>query len=574
MKQQQKWFPFFRVPLLNALGTNLKQMDDFVVLVRVTPHITVSNYLESVLFLFMFLDALFAMICVFLSYALSNIPLRLFAVIWQHWWLMLRSTFTGTPLPSSLQGASALFWLSVALGAGTLWIFAQCKRAVRELRGLREMHTMTAEQRTAFSLQRFLRVTLPAWLLPSVNYEPTAEELLTLLREREQATEGQTQAMISTLMSEARGSDEEQQESPSINMLLTLTHQVTLSLLEPGGKQVTLRFTHALAPLMGFLATYEQGSWVSKERIFQQLYKKGQESRFAMHRQRINELIMSHAREAGFFPESEDDLPAQTVLESSSSEHEEEEDGEQEQGADDVPTAAKEDVRGPMDLLENQVKGQTSSWRLIPSCQIDLFPFLSAFYPKVVRAQAQALAEAPCVLSLQEVRQGYHHLIEEYGEGFLATHMKKGDIWPWTIPLYRKYREQCLFILSYATEREREYLQHIQQAKEPAVRKGQYDILESIAQLYGWRAMIATGLDLKQGGRPGDQDMEHCLSYYELLGKHAAARASYRHYCDLRSRLDPAYEPSEALAKRAEEVLSRSKTKKASSSRKTTRDAG
>ncbi len=160
----------------------------------------------------------------------------------------------GTPVPPAQQKGVLYFWLLVLLLAGAVWILSQTRRAFRDYRGLRQLHQMPPQQRSAFALQKFLHISLPVWLSPSITYEPTPEELLTVLGQREQTLASQIQAIASALTRKG-GAEEEQEKRPSIRFYLTRTDRLLLSLLGPGGKEFTMELTGAWASLVGFLAT-------------------------------------------------------------------------------------------------------------------------------------------------------------------------------------------------------------------------------------------------------------------------------------------------------------------------------
>lgn len=562
--RKRKQFPFFALPAPKFLTTKLKTVDDFVVLVRVTPNITRFSYVDSVNYLIIFSLYSFIMLLTWIVYVLSKAPIVLFTFLRHDGWILLANLYTNYTIPIPLQNYALLFWGTVAFVFGTIWIFAQARRFLHEFLALRKVHTMSEAEVRDFSLKRFLRVSLPLWMSSSVNYEPTAEELLKLLREREQATESQTQAIASTL--EDATQEDEQDEQSSLSMLLTLTSSLSLSILAPGDKRVTIVLTDAVVSLVGFLATRTKGIWITKEELFKQVYDPGKESAFAMHRKRANAQIIKRTQAAGFFPQKESEDTSQSSGDSQSFQNApqievEDTDDSQENEENQVPDM---EAGAEIELFKNQIQGQTSSWQLNNNCNVEVFPFLTDFYQKVVTAQALPLLEAPAVLTLEQLRQGCHHVMEEYGEGFLASHMKKGYIWSWALPLYQQYQKQCLFILAYANQREREYLDTCK------IRSERYEVVEHIAQLYGWQAIVAAGRDLKDGGVSSEQDIERCLTYYEKVKKKSAARATYQRYCELRSRINPTYEPGEALKKRAEEVLSA--TGKTAQSRKITKE--
>ncbi len=548
--RKRKQFPFFALPAPKFLTTKRKTVGDFVVLVRVTPNITRFSYVDSVNYLIIFSLYSFIMILTWIIYVLSKAPIVLFTFLRHDGWILLANLYTNYTIPIPLQNYALLFWGTVAFVFGTIWIFAQARRFLHEFLALRKVHTMSEAELHDFSLKRFLRVSLPLWMSSSVSYEPSADELLKLLREREQVTESQTQAIASTLDDGA--TEGGQEERPSLSMLLTLTSSLNLSLIAPGDKHITIKLTDAVVSLVGFLATRVRGVWTTKEELFKQVYDPGKESAFAMHRSRANTQVVKRAREAGFFPlEDKEDIsryPHARQCPQYLPKHEEDEDT----SANEEHLVPETEEKTAIDLFKNQIQGQTSSWQFTSDCSVDVFPFLTEFYRKVVAAQAFPLIDgsSESSLSLEQLRQGCHRIMEEYGDGFLASHMNKGYVWPWALPLYRKYQSDCLFILGYSNEREREYLNTLQTRNERA------EVVEHIAQLYGWQASVAAGLEPKTDDLSSEKDMERCLTYYQKMKKKSAARATFQRYCKLRSRSNLAYEPGEALRKCAEEILS------------------
>jgi hypothetical protein len=548
----RKRFPFFPIPVPKFLKADLKKTDDFIVLLRITPKITLSHYLDEMGNLLLFgitaLTVVVTLLLFILNTAFSSL-LHFFSGVMH---LLVLSIFFHIPVPASQASYVSLFYLLVGMLVATVWLFSEGRKIVRELRGLRRLHRMTPEQQRAFALNKFLRISHPLWLSSSITYDPKPEDVLAVLREHEQATEEKTQAIASALApadaqpQEQKEQSLEQKEQPSLSMLVSITHCLSFSLLGPDGKRMTMVLTNRAACLLGFFATREPGAWITKEEATNQLEISEAENAFAMQRYRTNHQIIGRARKEGLLPApkrqgeaEEDQEPEQTEAQG-----EDETDEEDSASMEETPPDKVE-----INLFENQIEGQISSWRLTPRCNVEIFPFLTALYHKVVEAQALPLSDQPASLDLEHLRLGCHRVMEEYDEGFLSDHMKKGYIWPWALPLYRHYRDQCLSILVYANQRERAYLETCQTDREKS------EAIEQIAQLHGWQALVGTGLDLKGRGGASERDMARCLFYYGKVKKKSAARAIYRRYCALRTRIEPSWIPGEALQQQVDEVL-------------------
>jgi hypothetical protein len=550
-----KRLPSFRLPAPKFLHKDLKTMDDFVAIVRFSPVITVYQYVNTILYVLFFCLASFSMLVDFLYLLLIIPPLKLLLFMLSYSWLILTGGFRGaTSSPSSLQRFLFFLGLSIALFSA-IWILAQTKQALRDLRGLLFLHRSTPQQRSQFALQRFLRLSLPSWLSSSITYEPTAEELLAVLRTREQATEDQTQALVETFADEDQG-DEKAEEAPSLSMLFTITHEANLTILDATGKRVTIKLTPTEVSHLSFFATQPPGTWISKEETRRVLFNRKKTSVFGTQRLRLNQHVIQQARAAQLLPASaeHETTDIQEDDDNSSSlplmpRKEEDAVGDEE----DTTTLPEESLE--INLFEHTMEGQRSLWRLNSHCSVSIFPFLSEFYPKVVRAEALSLFEAEDMLSLEQLRQGYHRLRDEYGEGFLADHMKKGMMWPWASKHYKEFQRQCLFILAYANERTRKHLDTCQ------TREQRRETTEFIAQLYGSQALVAVGIDPDTQAQSSEHDMERCLFYYGTLKKKSAALAVYERYCDLQIQIYDTYQPGEALKQRAEKLFSTSRKK-------------
>lgn len=559
-----KHFPFFTLPGSKFLNKELKKVDDFVVMVRVTPKITVFNYIDTLVYLIGFLGFSFIMLIELLYIVTAASFPTLLAFLLRNGGILVSSTVSGTPIPPAHTLGVLLFMGFLLIIWGAFWLSLQTRRAIRDFRGLRLLSRTDPHTYAEVSLQKFLRVSLPGWLYPLVNYKPTAEEFLTVLRAREQATEEQVED--STLLPESNGDEEAKEERPSLSILLSITHQIALSFLAAGGKQVKIILTPAFISLIGFFATRERGVWTAKKEVDRTLFPRKNNNVFTTQRERIDTLIITQAQEAGLMlaeestdnePEKHEEYVSSPVLGSNEDDPalgKEEEAEEREEEIDETEEGkTPQEKEHPFTLFEKRMEGKRSFWRLISQCHIEIFPFLSDFYTKVIQTQALPLVEASEPLSLEQLRQGCHRVKEEYGEGFLASHMKPGHLWPWAQSFYAQFQDQCLSILTYANEREREYRKTCQDRKEWRAST------EQIAQLYEWQALVGVGINLKRGGDRSEHDMERCLFYYSKVKQISAARASYERYLALRTRIDEYYEPGEALKCRVEEVLIASK---------------
>src|SRR5215813_1723992 len=84
--QQPNRWSFLTDPIRRFLNTKLKTVDDFVVMLHITPQITMLNYMETVTYLAFFLAESLAFLCIVLTYALSGAAWKLLAFLGKHGW--------------------------------------------------------------------------------------------------------------------------------------------------------------------------------------------------------------------------------------------------------------------------------------------------------------------------------------------------------------------------------------------------------------------------------------------------------------------------------------------------------
>src|SRR5579884_3556032 len=182
----RKQFSSFITPIRTFLNAKLATMDDFVVVVRLTPKITILNYTEGIGYLITFFCYTFLIALQLLSIVL-NVPFSALIrfVLLNGQWLVSPLLDVSIP-PAHRLGVFSLCLL-IGFFFAMVWIAFQARRAFREFRGFLQLRRMTPQERSSFALQRFLRVSSPAWLSASITYEPTLEELEAILHEHERA---------------------------------------------------------------------------------------------------------------------------------------------------------------------------------------------------------------------------------------------------------------------------------------------------------------------------------------------------------------------------------------------------
>src|SRR5437660_15917 len=134
-------FPRFRVPAPRFLVSELTQVQELVILLRVRPQITIVNYTQTLLLLLFYPCMVFSMVCSLFEWVLSGTFQLLLPVLSQDGWQLFLSPLTGsTSLSPRLRFDAAVLWFTMALLIGFFWLIKQSRQAYRESRGLRRIH--------------------------------------------------------------------------------------------------------------------------------------------------------------------------------------------------------------------------------------------------------------------------------------------------------------------------------------------------------------------------------------------------------------------------------------------------
>lgn len=294
----------FRAAISNKLMAEIIKVRDFVVLVCISPKITIYNYVHDGFYLLILCCSLFVMLCLLLAIVLCN-PHQWLVVFERSGGLFFVSLFRGGTFdaPPQRQRDIFLIWSILFFLGAVLWFLLKCRSGFRDFIGLLRLHRMTPQQRTELALQKFLHMSIPTWMSYTISYKPTPTELLKVLREHEQATTPLIQAIADALAQE--NIEDEDEDRPSFNLSLFITDCLICDMTEPGGKHMSLEINDSVVPLVGFFAVQDRGKWVIRRDVFKQVYDPGKEQAFGVHRDRANTQIIKHAQKAGILPEKE-----------------------------------------------------------------------------------------------------------------------------------------------------------------------------------------------------------------------------------------------------------------------------
>ena len=496
-----------------------------IALVRARPRLDWYAYVDSIGMFLMYamVFATYALGCATLC--LEGAPLKFWRALVQCWPQLLLQVVGREPDAAHSRRIIFLF-LCVVLVFVTVWGYVQAHKAFKAFRGL--VAFSRAPSLPSVSAHDFLHVSLPLWLLPDVVDTPSPTTVLDVVQEYESAHKPLREAIAACI------ADAQEDPSPAIGIRISLAERLTVSLVGRDGKQETTTLhTDSWSALVAYLALQPRGAWVPRKKLLKEVYggtSAAEYSLFRVHVGRINDFLTTVAMEV--------ELLSQGVT----------------------------DTDGPVRKITvfERAKDEQPVVRLLPACEVAVFPRLASLQESVMALKADA--EHPGCLSREELNRRCSEVMQSYGKGFLAEHQPFNTIWPWAREWYITYRDMCLFVLEYAAERNSAYA-----ADQRLTDDEQAESMSHAAQCYGWYALVASGIIPKVGD--GEQALRQCLTIYRDLEDRSAAEDVYEAYAEQMLQKDGWWKPSPEttqvwLEVTAQSDLSRRSRKRRSTGRK------
>lgn len=486
------------------LHTKAHKRRPMLAIVSILPSTNTMAYMDSIGLVILTFICFLVYTLSAISFCLIGFPIKFWQAVKRSWLQAFLAFWGQTPDSAHQHDVFVIQVCLIFLGI-TIWTFMRFKKALTEFGGLRTFSRLPATDVRQFPLRKFFRILSPSWLLPTtILTTPTPEQVLEVLQQQEGYSEAQMQELIQSFAPAQEEQPPSETASPSFQLLLSATDRLTATLIGSDGTMAAVPLQDPYAPLVGFLAQQQQGEWMVKEEMIKQVYGLRGGDSFAVHRARCNERLTTRAIDAGFLPQPTSDT------------------GNAEDTAEKVG----------INLFAYKAEGQVTSWRLIPSCKVEEFPMLNAVYERVLLAQTDG--EKHETLSLEDLRVSVLQVMQSYGKGYLSVHQKQGLVWSWAQERFRDYRDKCLVILTYATQRE------LDAAHQLAGRERR-EAVQRAAQLYGWSALVNAG-NMPDKTR-GDTALYHSLRLYKSLADLSAAQTIYWEYIEQMQQKDCTYEP-------------------------------
>ncbi len=383
-------------------------------------------------------------------------------------------------------------WLFLFMGfaciiAASLFVYMEGKKSVKHMKGLVALTRADPEQPPPVSLTDYVEVSMPSWLqrLPQVDI---SDEMLDTLQQHINPEEPWMKNLAAYLRQYAP------EHSPSISILVSLGDCVTVSVLGSNGKRQQFTISQEqTAAIVGILALQEKGAWMLRKHVIHPIY--GEDERNVnKHTSRLNDAL---------------NKAVQKVV------------GQLGKGESNQLSNAEENK---LKLIEYDETGKENLWRLLITCEVEIFPELLSLYEQIMAAQNNPNVPSP---KHETLYQGCRHIMEHYRKGLFGSYQKKYldqyQYWSWAKEYYTGYQDKCLAVLQYAAKREWAYA--MEHKNEPDVLHAS---IRQTAQLYSWKFQVALGVIANL--THGEQAVCKCLKLYRMIGDLATARSIFRTY--------------------------------------------
>jgi len=436
-------------------------------------------------------------------------------VLWLHdplqFPLPLNARFSPTSLSAfkvALASAAAISFLYLSFAAGLL------REAWRDFCSV-FLFSRTASPRVqAPSASQFVRISPAMGLSPTVIDAPSLTSVLDLLED----VAGQNPPLSEAIAEEARARAARQEEESKTRMRVTLTHTLTITLCGANGKQESCSFKNdTWAALVAYLALQPKGTWVSRQTMLQTIYgsqQPEQDSLFKLHIRRIQHFIQRLAAQAGLLP------------------------CEQPEG-EECPA---------LELIEHLPRDPSHVWRLVPTCEVEVFPTLTSLSQQLQFAKQRQTH----LLRWADLYRQCELAVQEYGHGLLSDHQPRHRTWRWSRTGFLRYRDLCLSLLNdtLAYGRERLCEEHLS----PDERR---QVLSHLASLSGWFALVAIGLVPKE--ELAEEALRQSLAISLELHDLTAAEDVYQDFAETIARRGEDWDPQPETAALWEQVTARAR---------------
>ncbi len=451
------------------------------------------------------------------TYMLCIMDVCIYAIT-AFWWLLTSIIYALLPITSAKP---TLYWNQAYL---TGWLFFLgiaifvtriMSKAIKELRGLLALSRTHSSRSPKFSWNQFLRISLPHWLYAEeVLHDPSPTSVLDRVQRSEITVEELGQIYQDMV--------EPAQSHSSMSFLITLSHDVKISIVGQSGKMESITIqTKSQASMIAFLATRGEGrgAWVLKDEILKHVYgktgKDQQQAHLNTDTYRINQKIQEAVEKA-------EAIHGISLISS---------------------------IKG-IDVFEQERFEGKQHWRLSPTCEIDECNILTTLHRRV-----QVVKEGNVtVLSRDELRPACHHLMETIGQGFLAECQEDNgenqiskEIWPWAAERYVTHRNQCLDILEYAAQQE------LATARSASSKEEYRNALQWAAKLSSWMVHVAIGIIPE--GIKAEEALCKCLKLYKKLVAPQEAKTIFQQYKERMEELSSTWQPSTQVVNSWSEIV-------------------
>ncbi len=382
------------------------------------------------------------------------------------------------------QHALPIFEIVAFTFAASIFAYTDGKQTIKHMKGLVILTRANPEQPPPVTLSEYVEVSTPAWLqpLPPVDLP---DEMLDTLQQHINPEEPWMKNLATYLKEYVP------EHSPSISTLVSLGDRITISVLGSTGKRQHIPLTQEqTAALIGLLAVRERGAWVLRQHAIRPIYGEDDQN-VTKHISRLNASLNKAAQKV--------------VAQSGKPE------GDQ-----------SSCIHEKLKLIEYDESGKENLWRLLITCDVEIFSELESLYAQIMAAKNDPNIPPP---GRKILRRGCHRMVEQYRNGLFASYQRKhpNQYWSWATEYYTMYRDKCLFVLEYAAKREWAYA--MKNKQKPDVLHAS---IRQTAQLYEWSLKVALGIipNLPHAERA----VYNCLKLYRMIDDLISGQTIFQTY--------------------------------------------
>jgi hypothetical protein len=443
-------------------------------------------------------------ITTFIPYCLLGLMVTWCLIAESIFWLKIIEHPFKNNLPLLQQNWPSLEMIFLYSISTSVFVWIEGKRSIKSIKGLLSLTRADRDQFPPERIMNYVEVHMPSWLkrLPQVDLP---EDVLDTIQQHVSSD----QPWMKNFRTYLKENTPELVSPMSIQV--SVGDRITISVHGSGSKSQKNTITqYQTAAIIGRLALQEKGAWMLRKDVIEPIYGEDEQN-VTKHISRLNEVLNKAVQKV---------LTQLNIGE-----------GDQSFKAQDTP----------IKLVEYDETGKENFWRLLITCEVEIFPELISLYEQLRSAQINPTS----LPDHESLYRACRHIMDHYGKGLFGSYQRKYlgqyQYWPWATEYFTEYQNKCLYVLQTAVKRESQYaVKH----------KNEAEVLQTsirqTAQLYSWIVQVALGAipNLVEAERA----IGKCLNWYHKISDLSRARSIFQIYATFMKQGNEAWVPSEKFS--------------------------